>query len=62
MSDNLSHKGRVVLVTGGAGGIGAAIVEQYVRKGAAVAIVDRSRSDGLAFAVKALESRVQSAL
>jgi len=54
MSDNLSHNGRVVLVTGGAGGIGAAIVEQYVRRGAAVAIVDRSRSEGLAFTEKLL--------
>ncbi|PCE24124.1 hypothetical protein BWP39_31045 [Paraburkholderia acidicola] len=34
-------KGRVAIVTGGASGIGAAIVEHFVQQGAAVAIADR---------------------
>src|SRR6266851_2194449 len=34
--------GRVAVVTGGAQGIGAAIVERYVAEGAAVAIADRA--------------------
>lgn len=37
-----THAGRVVLVTGGAGGIGSAIVTQYALQGAAVGIVDRA--------------------
>lgn len=37
-----THQGRVVLVTGGGGGIGSAITEQYVLQGASVGIVDRS--------------------
>lgn len=36
----MRHDGRVVLVTGGSGGIGAAIVERYVAEGASVGIVD----------------------
>src|SRR5438445_578153 len=35
-------EGKVAVVTGGAGGIGAAIVERYVAEGAAVAIADRA--------------------
>lgn len=42
MDDAKTHKDRVVLVTGGGGGLGSAITEQYVLQGAAVGIVDRS--------------------
>lgn len=34
------HEGRVVLVSGAAGGIGAAIAERYCQEGAAVALLD----------------------
>ena len=37
---NSRHSGRVVLVTGAGGGIGAAIAELYCQEGAAVALVD----------------------
>jgi 3-oxoacyl-[acyl-carrier protein] reductase len=46
------HQGRVVLVTGGAGGIGAAIIERYLREGAAVGIVDLDRAKGETLARK----------
>jgi NAD(P)-dependent dehydrogenase (short-subunit alcohol dehydrogenase family) len=39
--------GRVMLVTGGAGGLGRAIVERFIAGGARVVVLDRSR-DGLA--------------
>jgi 3-oxoacyl-[acyl-carrier protein] reductase len=38
----LTHSGRVVLITGGGGGIGAEIVKQYAWQGASVGVVDRS--------------------
>jgi len=53
-------QGQVAVVTGGASGIGSAIVERYVREGAEVAIADRAveraealakRLDGKPFAV-----------
>jgi 3-oxoacyl-[acyl-carrier protein] reductase len=37
---NSRHSGRVVLVTGAGGGIGAAIAQLYCQEGAAVALVD----------------------
>ncbi|MEZ5557039.1 MAG: 3-(cis-5,6-dihydroxycyclohexa-1,3-dien-1-yl)propanoate dehydrogenase [Pseudomonadales bacterium] len=36
--------GQVAIVTGGASGLGAAIVERFVREGARVAVLDRSES------------------
>lgn len=36
----MSHKDRVVLVTGGVGGIGEAIVRRYLDAGAAVGVID----------------------
>ncbi|MBN3778026.1 SDR family oxidoreductase [Burkholderia sp. Ac-20345] len=36
----MNHQGRVVLVTGGVGGIGSAIVERYISAGARVGVVD----------------------
>lgn len=36
----MRHAGRVVLVTGSSGGIGAAIVERYLAEGASVALLD----------------------
>ena len=39
---DFSLAGKVAIVTGGASGIGAAVVEAYVRKGATVVILDRA--------------------
>jgi len=44
--------GKVAVVTGGARGIGAAIVERYVAEGATVAIADLAMADGEALATK----------
>jgi len=44
--------GKTAVVTGGARGIGAAIVEAYVAEGATVAIADLAREDGEALAKK----------
>lgn len=41
VNKTFTHTGRVVLVTGGAGGIGLSIVEHYALQGAAVGVVDR---------------------
>lgn len=49
----MRHEQRVVLVTGGSGGIGEALVERYARDGAAVGIVDVDEESG-----KALEQRL----
>lgn len=42
----MRHEGRVVLVTGGTGGIGSAIVDRYVAEGARVGIVDLDEARG----------------
>lgn len=42
----MRHADRVVLVTGGSSGIGAAIVERYVAEGASVGIVDLNGDAG----------------
>ncbi len=44
--------GRRVVVTGGASGIGAAIVERFLAEGSRVAVVDRDASAGRALAQK----------
>jgi 3-oxoacyl-[acyl-carrier protein] reductase len=44
------HQGKVVLVTGGAGGIGTAIVNRYLQEGASVGIVDFDETKGRALA------------
>ncbi|GGD74324.1 3-ketoacyl-ACP reductase [Caballeronia grimmiae] len=46
----MRHDKRVVLVTGGSGGIGEALVERYARDGAAVGIVDVNEEAGVALA------------
>lgn len=42
MNEAQTHKGRVVLVTGAGGGLGAAMTEHYVLHGAKVGLVDRA--------------------
>lgn len=42
----MSHQGRVVLVTGAAGGIGSAIVERYIKAGARIGAVDLDEKRG----------------
>ena len=49
-SGHFSHSGRVVLVTGAAGGIGAALAEAYAADGAAVGLVDFDAAAGRALA------------
>lgn len=48
----MRHRDRVVLVTGAAGGIGAAIAEQYAQDGAAVGLVDFDAIAGTALAAR----------
>ena len=47
-----AHAGRVVLITGAGGGIGAAIAREYVRHGAAVALVDLAADAAQALAAE----------
>lgn len=51
-SQNDGHCGRVVLITGAAGGIGAALTEAYARDGAAVGLVDFDAAAGRALAAR----------
>jgi 3-oxoacyl-[acyl-carrier protein] reductase len=48
MEEKMRHDGRVVLVTGGTGGIGSAIVDRYTAEGAHVGIVDLDEDRGQA--------------
>jgi 3-oxoacyl-[acyl-carrier protein] reductase len=48
----VQHQQRVILVSGGGNGIGQAIVEAYVRDGAAVGIIDRDPAGGSALAAR----------
>jgi len=52
----MSHQGKVVLITGGAGGIGSALAEMYAKHGAAVGIVDLSAKRGEAL-IQYLQSK-----
>jgi NAD(P)-dependent dehydrogenase (short-subunit alcohol dehydrogenase family) len=55
-----SLRGRAVLITGGATGIGAALVEHFARQGARVAFLDVQDEAGLEL-VKGLRAEVESA-
>ncbi|MEZ5646861.1 MAG: SDR family NAD(P)-dependent oxidoreductase [Burkholderiaceae bacterium] len=49
---DFGHRGRVVLVTGGAQGIGAACVRRFAREGAQVIVSDVADERGLALATE----------
>ena len=51
-SGKFSHIGRMVLITGAAGGIGTALAEAYVQDGAAVGLVDFDAAAGRALATR----------
>lgn len=50
------HKDRVVLVSGAAGGIGAAIAQRYCEEGASVALLDKD-AEAVQLQAKALEAQ-----
>ena len=59
----MNHQNRTVLITGGASGIGAVLVERYAAEGASVGLVDRDAQAGKALAdrLNALGHRVSFA-
>src|SRR6478609_4143869 len=50
--DSMDFSGKVAIVTGGANGIGAAVVRGFVQRGGKVAIVDRDADAGAALAAE----------
>ncbi|MBI3881722.1 MAG: SDR family oxidoreductase [Verrucomicrobia bacterium] len=58
---NLGLKGKVALVTGGAAGIGAAVVRLFAAEGAAVVIVDKNKAAAIGLAAE-LKRRKMKAL
>ena len=52
LPNGVLHKGRVVLITGAAGGIGSAMAERYAQDGAAVGLVDFDAAAGMALATR----------
>ncbi|MBB4616598.1 NAD(P)-dependent dehydrogenase (short-subunit alcohol dehydrogenase family) [Sphingomonas abaci] len=57
-----SLAGKRVIVTGGASGIGAGLVEAFVAQGSAVAFVDIAEADGQALAAKLNETAAHAPL
>ena len=55
---DLELSGKVMLVTGGAKGIGAAMVQAFAVEGGKVAVIDRDQEVGVALA-KSLGAEVQ---
>src|SRR5688572_13159731 len=59
---DLGFEGRVVVVTGGSSGIGAALAEAYGAEGARVAVTHRVNRDGAERTARAVEAAGGEAL
>jgi len=59
MTTNKDFAGRVVIVTGGASGMGAASTQAFVSRGASVAIVDRNADGAISVAKNCASSGVR---
>lgn len=55
------HQGRTVVVTGGVGGIGTALVERYLAEGAAVGVIDLDAEAGRLWEASAKAGGAQAA-